>query len=313
MRRLIRLGLLGLVLVTSAARAVEFKDSVAILRGYQDHDEKDVLAAIERLAAGQDKRAIGPLSELLGLPPNRIKIVTAARQALLELGAMDVFGQKLKTGTLQERQETAETLGRMGSPAIDLLLPYLNDPAAELRSTVVVSLGVLAQATQDGRAVQGLVQALSDQSPYVQESAVLALANLGTAQATDALIGLLRKGQLVSQVGAAFARIAQANASAADGVVQALQPIMSDPDAPLVERVIGILRGLAVPQAKGPLIAALHHASPRIRFAAVHALISYKDDPAVQSAVQELSKTETDSLVRTTVASFLAGELNADQ
>src|SRR5262245_65114954 len=119
MRRLIplALGWLGLGLAWSAARAVDFKENVSILRNYQDTDEKDVLAAIERLAAAQDKRAIGPLSELLDLPPTRVKISTAARQALLELGAMEVFGQKLKSGMLQERQETAAILSHMGSPA----------------------------------------------------------------------------------------------------------------------------------------------------------------------------------------------------
>ena len=292
---------------------MDFTQNVAILRNYQENDEKDVILAIQQLSAAQDKRAIGPLSELLGLGPGRVQLVTAARQALIELGAMDVFAQKLRTGTVQEKQETVSLLSYMGSPAVPLLVPVLSDPTPELRATAVVSLGMLASATKEQAAVDGLIKALSDKDPYVQESAVLALGNLGSAQAIDALVELLRRGELVPQVGAAFESIAKVSPMAADSAVQAIQPLLQDSDLALVERGVGILRSLAVPQAKPPLIAALKHPSPRIRFAVVHALVPYGGDPDVQSAVKAMQATETDSLVRTTVGSFLAGELNVDQ
>lgn len=301
-----------LALWAYSAEAVDFAQNVAILRNYQENDEKDVILAIQQLSASQDKRAIGPLSELLGLGPGRVQLVTAARQALVELGAMDVFAQKLRTGTVQEKQETVSLLSYMGSPALPLLVPVLSDPSPELRATAVVSLGILAAGTKEQVAVDGLIKALSDKDPYVQESAVLALGNLGSAQAIDALVELLRRGELVPQVGAAFESIAKVP-TAADSSVQAIQPLLQDSDLALVERGVGILRNLGVPQAKAPLIAALKHPSPRIRFAVVHALVPYGGDPEVQSAVKALQATETDSLVRTTVGSFLAGELNVDQ
>lgn len=312
MRRIVfftlALGVFGL-----AAQAADFTESVGILRSYQDHDEKEVIRAIEQLAALQDKRAIGPLGEMLDLGPNRVRLVTAARQALIELGAMEVLGQKLRTGSLQDRQETAQVLSHMGSPAIDLLEPLLQDTHPELRNTVVISLGILAQATGDAKAVEALLKAVSDESPYVRESAVLALGNLSSSSAIQALVGLLKAGQLVPQAGAALERIAKTGEASAELVVDALAALLKEQDLGLVERGISALRNLAVPQAKKPLLSALGHPSARVRFAAVHGLVPYQQDPDARAAVEALSKTETDTLVRGTAGSFLAGQLNIDQ
>jgi HEAT repeat protein len=303
---------LVLALAAPAPRADTFVEAVTILRNYQDHDEPQVIATIQRLAAAQERRAIGPLSELLDLGPGRVRLTAAARQALLDLGAMEAFQQKLQSGQTQERQETAAVLSRMGPPALELLLPLLQDPSPELRNTAVTSLGLLARSTGDRRALDGLVRALADSSPYVQESAVLAIGNLGSPEAIDALVHLLRRGELVPQIGEALQRIASAEPAAETHVVRGLGPLLQDSDLSRVESSIVILRNLQGPQARAALIQTLRHPSPRIRFAAIRSLAAHAQDPAVRSAVEALQHGETDSLVLSSAASLLAGELSVD-
>ncbi len=292
------------------ASGADFRGNLVILRNYMDHSEEQVVAALNELAALQDRRAIGPVSDLLTVRSATIR--TAARQALIELRAMDQFARQLRSSVPQERQSTAQVLRFMGTPAIPLLLPLLGDPEPQVRGSALVSLGALAKGTKDQRALDGLVRALNDESPFVRESAIVYLGELGDRKIILPLIGFVRQNQLVYQAFGALNRLAHREEALASAIVGEVRQLLTGTDLTLVERGIKLLRFIEAPQAITPLLEMLEHESPRIRYAAIQGLLPYREDPRVLAAVERLSRDDEDALVRTTARSYVAGNLDLD-
>ena len=86
-----------------------------------------------------------------------------------------------------DKRRAAEALSGMGEPALDSLLPLLQDRDAIVRAYAAGALGGL----KSERAVQPLVSLLSDRDSYVRRTAAEALGRTGSAHAIRPLVEAL--------------------------------------------------------------------------------------------------------------------------
>ena len=88
---------------------------------------------------------------------------------------------------LNVQEDTTWSLVRMGSDAVDALLPAIEHDDPKARHNVVHTLGKIA----DVRALDTLIQATSDADQKVRYKAIYALGQIGHVDALEALIAAL--------------------------------------------------------------------------------------------------------------------------
>lgn len=148
-------------------------------------------AAALSLGAVGDNRAVTPLLSALDEGNYELK-----REVIIALGdigderAIPALGTILNDAQAQWQLAwlAAEALAKIGSPAVDHLLPVLrNNGDNQVRQAAAISLG----GTGDLRAVEPLIDALDDASGGVRANAALALGRLGDKRAVKPIIKLL--------------------------------------------------------------------------------------------------------------------------
>jgi HEAT repeat protein len=217
------------VRIESAYALGRLKDSRAIssLTGLlSDRDARVSIAAAESLARMQDPRAIRVLvgslrdsdwrvraraaqvlarvaadtpvdaaaAELAHAVTDRDPVVRYyAAEALTGIGANAVapLMEALRTPRDQDKERAARVLWRIGKPAVEPLIVFVQDrgTSGEMRAVAAHALGVIA----DPRATEALIQLLRDERYYVRDEAAFALGQMGTG-AIDQIIEMSNSG-----------------------------------------------------------------------------------------------------------------------
>lgn len=102
-----------------------------------------------------------------------------AAEALAGIGARAVppLIEVLRTPRDQDRERAARVLWRIGKPAVEPLIAFIQDRSltAEMRAVAAHALGVIG----DARATKALIQLLRDERYFVREQAAFALGQMG--------------------------------------------------------------------------------------------------------------------------------------
>ena len=180
------------------------------------------------------------------------------------------------------RESAAKMLGNVGDErAVDPLIQTLSDDIPDVRQAAAEALGRLG----DKRAVDPLIEALSDDAPAVRKSAAEALGRLEDKRAVDPLIEGLSDDTPSVQGTTAEALGRLGDKRAFDPLIEAL----SDNNADVREAAAEALGRLGDKRAVDPLIEALSDRLPTVRKAAVEALGQLGDKRAIDPLVKNLS------------------------
>lgn len=117
--------------------------------------------------------------------------------ALIEKGeeAIPALLEMTKSGDADKRWWALRILAQSPHSQTEWLIPFLNDPAADVRQCTALGLSL----KPDESAIEPLVRALSDEDTLVSNLAVKALVNLGKA-AVPALIENVKGGSQSSRI-----------------------------------------------------------------------------------------------------------------
>jgi HEAT repeat protein len=159
-----------------------------------------------------------------------------AAEALTGIGAKAVMPliETLRTPRDQDRERAARVLWRIGKPAVEPLIAFIQDRSLkpEMRAVAAHALGVIG----DARATKPLLQLLRDERYFVREQAAFALGQMGNG-AVEAILEMANASQPATREAAiealgrfdlpqALARINEAttdaNASVRTAAVKAL-------------------------------------------------------------------------------------------
>ncbi len=244
-------------------------------------------AALERAAADEDgavrAKAVRALGAL-GAPP-------AATLHLIRAAIADP-DPAVRAGA-------AASVGAWDAPPDEVLadlLPLLRDPNDEVKVQVCEVLSKWAGAAEP--VVEGLCHALAeDDSAWVQASAALALARIGSgaAGAGPALLRAARTGEagVREQAMRALVMIQPPEA------VEAFAAGLADPESEVrMVASAGWIKAAAVPATVGPaLVDALRDPEPQVRANAAHALARLEELPAgAVAALRECAGDPNDGL-----------------
>lgn len=127
---------------------------------------------LDDLISGDEARAEAAIPQL-------IEMDDAAIPPLLDLS---------KSSDVDARWWALRTLASTAHARIEWLLPFLNDPAAEVRQCAALGLAIKA----DSSATESLVRALSDEDSMTSSLAVNALIKIGNA-AVPSLIEAVKR------------------------------------------------------------------------------------------------------------------------
>ena len=131
------------------------------------------------LTSGDETRAEDVVAELLGLGEEAIP-------ALLEL---------TESNDADKRWWALRILAQSPHSQTEWLVPFLNDPAADVRQCAALGLSI----RPDESAIEPLIHALSDQDTLVSNLAVKALVKIGKA-AVPSLIENVKSGSQSSRI-----------------------------------------------------------------------------------------------------------------
>jgi len=150
------------------------------------------IAAVVALGKIKDERAVEPLTSVLG---NYALPVGKALREILGERSIDLFA-KIVRGEVKGadgrmvRQTAVEELGKLQDKrAVESLIEVLSDEDKNLRAVATSSLG----SFKDDRAVEALIAALKDEAGEVRREAVLALGRIKDDRAVEPLIETLRE------------------------------------------------------------------------------------------------------------------------
>ena len=221
------------------------------------------------------------------------------------------------TITVSPAAEAAETLARMGEPAVEPLVAVLKNGDAGSRKTVVQALAPV----KDPRIAEALIPILDDENAQIRDSAILALGTVKDQHVIDLLIaalkdggrrqegaiqalGLIRAGQAVEPLLSILKgndpdtrkAVIQALGQIKDRrAIESLIAVQKDPDPDIREAVVLAFGQMKDPDVLKPLISALSDDDVRIRDSATRALKAFKD----QLTVDVLTALAKDPQIRT--------------
>lgn len=174
----------------------------------------------------------------------------------------------------------AESLGKIGLPALRPLTERLHHTSAEVRRAAVQALGQL----RDKQAIQPLIASLEDREGLVRGEAAGALGVLGDPEAIEPLVVCLRDEVVAVRIASASALGKLGDKRAVGGLIACLRDSEPAPRAAAVEA----LGRLGDPAAVGSLIPCLRDEEFAVRRAAVDALGKLGDKKAVRHLVDAL-------------------------
>ena len=131
--------------------------------------------------------SISRLIELLQSSASTARTTASTALVLLGAEALPALERALYSDSDSRRQRAAQTLIKMGDPAVEPLVKALNDPWAPVRRTALLALGQM----QNSRAIVPLTTLLVDTEPEICRTAAEFLGEFGGTQAVDPLIQAL--------------------------------------------------------------------------------------------------------------------------
>lgn len=192
-----------------------------------DPAQKAVSAELARLiAAGFSQLDVSTLRRLLAHPDRRPRLEAQLELAERGPGSTATF-REVATDPVAAPLARLHAvwgltqLGRKNADVAEILLPLLNDADAEVRAQAAKSLGDLGTVA----AFQPLLKKLEDVAPRVQFFAAQSLGKLKRPEASEALIGLLRRNGDVD----VYLRHAAVSALSRLGKTPALENAARDP------------------------------------------------------------------------------------
>ncbi len=264
----------------------------------------------------------------------------AATPAVMRAIALAEDRRDGASGTLQRalahedatvRARAALALGRLqDSSDVAVLVPVLRDRVAAVRREATFALGQIGHRDARGP----LEDALRDADPEVVELAVEALGKLGDRAATPRVVPFLRRGTSAQRMRAAESLWRLADTSATDALIAALSerdpavrwrvvyaleklpasarrvnavvPLLHDPDALVRAHAARTLGRLKSPLASANLRAALDDDAPAVIVNAVRALQLVADGTGSPGVRLARLMNHRDPYVRVTAATALA-------
>ena len=198
-RVIFKRGELGAIKLSAIDALGEIGDVRAVeplLKALESEDRWIRRAVAKALEEMNDKRIVQPLMHHLlekNEPDAEVRRSAAralARMRLLE--SMEYLAEALKDSSLGVRLEAGYALGRIGEPAIDVLMKALNDEDSRVRDSAVAALGNIGGETARGE----LISILRDESEEstVKLTAIQALYKIGDPESIAELKMLANTG-----------------------------------------------------------------------------------------------------------------------
>lgn len=187
----------------------------------RDPDEGVRCRAAEALGRLRDSRAARPLTAALQDTQPAVQAAVQSGLILLGAGAVRALCEAVWSGSPSWRLPAAETLVRIGSPAVPTLVRLLAAPVWEVRREAVAILGRIG----DRAAIPALVSRLTDETAWVRGQAAEALGWIGDPEATGALTRALQDSSDVVRLQAVRALGAILRWKCVDPFV----PLLADP------------------------------------------------------------------------------------
>ncbi len=224
----------ALVVSPSQAQQDNQKTLEAGLKSLQNSDPMERALGLVALALiGKDaKVASKEIIELLNDPNAEVskRAVEAITAANPDIAAAAIT---LAQGTdLDKRIQAAEQLGKLGkdgSPALSLLLPFLDKTTGADRVKVLKALA--SAGAEDKKAAEAIAKAaLTDNDPKVREAALAALPKMADSKAqVGTMIGALKERDTQKRLNAisALGAVGKGNLDA----LKALEALANDPSA----------------------------------------------------------------------------------
>jgi HEAT repeat protein len=189
-------------LVGIGPRAVPFL--IEVFHAHREADRDRAARVLWRIGAPAVEPLLAVLQEKSATPEMR----TASASALGMIGdprAVKGLVLLLRDERYFVRQRAAQALGRIGEPAVDMLLEMANSSVPATREAAVEALGTTASK----RGIDRTIELLSDSNANVRSAAVRALGETSSERAISPLISLLRdeSSALRSQAAASLARL----------------------------------------------------------------------------------------------------------
>jgi HEAT repeat protein len=295
-------------LVGIGARAIP-----SLIEAFHSHRESDrdrAARVLWRIGAPAVEPLLAVLQERSATPEMR----TASASALGMIGdprAIKGLALLLRDERYFVRQRAAQALGRIGEPAVDLLLEMSSSSTPATREAAVEALG----STASKRAVDRVIESLSDSNSNVRSAAVRALGESSSESAVPHLMALLRDESSALR-GQAAASLAKLGAVALPSLISALKDSKPsvrqlaaealgdigsrDAVAPLIELVttdqsgarpeaIEALGKIGDPAAISPILSVLRTGSVAVRKRAMGALAGFRDSRAIEALTIALS------------------------
>lgn len=177
------------------------------------------------------------------------------------------------------RAAVAALAARGGAEVVEILEPFLRDPAAAVRQEVVRGLG-----RQRSQPAQALLLQQYQRDPATRREALLALGKIGDCVAAQRLTGLLSAQTLPERL----AIIDTLGTLAAPCTEPILIGLLRDPESEVRCRAAVALGRFTTTGAATRLALATRDADARVRLAALEALAPAKSHPAVVQAIERL-------------------------
>ncbi|MCQ8893979.1 MAG: HEAT repeat domain-containing protein [Methanolinea sp.] len=231
--------LIGILTDSLRRRQDQLADQVAqsALKGIPRRGGKIFLPGIVNVKRMRQERDIADLVRALSHKDTAVQYEAAdalgeLRDPSAVLPLMEVLTQDRYSGV---RWKAAESLAKIGSPAVEALIGALRHPDEDVRWKAAIALGEIG----DVAAVPPLIQLLGDTDRFVRSRAAYALGEFGPA-ATPSLCEALSADDPAIRQGAARALRKIRDPAARDALTRA----MTDPDESVRAAVLEALMAL---------------------------------------------------------------------
>lgn len=244
---------------------------VEVFRSPRESDRDRAARVLWRIGAP----AVDPLTAVLQDRSSTPEMRSASARTLGMIGdkrSIKGLALVLKDERYFVRQQAAWALGRMGEPAVDLLVEMAGLSTPATREAAIEALGSISSR----RALDRVVEALSDSNPNVRSAAVRALGESSNERAVPHLMTLLRdeSSALRAQAATSLARLGHV-------ALPSLVPALKDSRPSVRQLAAAALGDIGSKDAVAPLIDLISTDQSGARPEAVEALGKIGDAAAI--------------------------------